>query len=182
MLNSGKLTKLCEGRNIAVERLAEQLVRGRLNYAKALAAVKNWQKGMYKPIPKSEDIQRLAETLGVNTNDLTEWSASYRYAPISPRKTRLVTELIAGRNVQDAMDILKFTSKRAATMIDKVLRSAVANADEQQANVESLYITEARVDSAGRRIGTKRWIPKDRGRSHPICKPASHIYITVTEE
>jgi large subunit ribosomal protein L22 len=93
----------------------------------------------------------------------------------------LVAELIAGRGIQDAMDILKYTSKRAATMIDKVLRSAVANADEQQADVDRLYISEVRVDDAGIRIGTKRWIPKDRGRAHPIRKKACHIHITVTE-
>ena len=79
------------------------------------------------------------------------------------------------------MDILKFTRKRAATMIDKVLKSAVANADEQQADVENLYISNARVDDAGVRIGTKRWIPKDRGRAHPIRKKACHIHVIVTQ-
>jgi large subunit ribosomal protein L22 len=89
--------------------------------------------------------------------------------------------MITGRRVQEAMDILKFTRKRAATMIDKVLRSAVADADEQQANVDNLYISSARVDDAGIRIGTKRWIPKDRGRAHPIRKKACHIQVTVTQ-
>jgi large subunit ribosomal protein L22 len=79
------------------------------------------------------------------------------------------------------MDILKFTRKRSATMIEKVLKSAVANADEQQADVDSLYVSQARVDEAGVRIGTKRWIPKDRGRAHPIRKKACHIYVTVTQ-
>ena len=93
----------------------------------------------------------------------------------------MVTQLVVGRPVQDAMDILKFTRKRAATMVDKVLKSAVADADEQQADVDSLYVSEARVDDAGVRIGTKRWRAKDRGRAHPILKKASHIYITVTQ-
>ncbi|MEK7996761.1 MAG: uL22 family ribosomal protein, partial [Planctomycetota bacterium] len=83
--------------------------------------------------------------------------------------------------VQDAMDTLKFTRKRAAGMIDKVLRSAVADADEQQADVDSLYVSEARVDDAGIRLGTKRWIAKDRGRAHSIRKKACHIHITVTQ-
>ncbi|MHC4355822.1 MAG: large ribosomal subunit protein uL22, partial [Planctomycetota bacterium] len=65
---------------------------------------------------------------------------------MSARKVRLVTELIVGRSVQDAMDILKFTSKRAAGMIDKVLKSAVADADEQQADTDSLYVSSARPD------------------------------------
>ncbi|MHC4739294.1 MAG: 50S ribosomal protein L22 [Planctomycetota bacterium] len=112
---------------------------------------------------------------------MLDWRSSYRYAPLSARKARLVTELIAGRSVQDAMDILKFTEKRAAPMVDKVLKSAVADADEQQADVESLYVSSARVDEAGIRVGTKRWIPKDRGRAHPISKKACHIHVIVTQ-
>ena len=80
------------------------------------------------------------------------------------------------------MDVLKFTKKRAATMIDKVLKSAVAGADEQQADMENLYVSSARADDAGVRVGTKRWIPKDRGRAHPIRKKACHIYVTVAQE
>jgi large subunit ribosomal protein L22 len=79
------------------------------------------------------------------------------------------------------MDTLKFTRKRAAAMIDKVLRSAVADADEQHADVDSLYVSGACVDDAGIRAGTKRWIAKDRGRAHPIRKKACHIHITVTQ-
>ncbi len=79
------------------------------------------------------------------------------------------------------MDILKFTHKRAAAIINKVLKSAVSDADEQQADVDNLYVSCARVDDAGVRIGTKRWIPKDRGRAHPIAKKACHIYVTVTQ-
>jgi large subunit ribosomal protein L22 len=89
--------------------------------------------------------------------------------------------MITGRRVQEAMDILKFTRKRAATMIDKVLKSAVADADEQQADVDNLYVCSATADDAGIRIGTKRWIAKDRGRAHPIHKKACHIQVTVTQ-
>lgn len=181
MLSSNKLKTLCRERQISIERLAENLVRGGLNKKEAISAVKNWQKGLFKPEPRRDDIERLAGFLSVKVNDLVDWRSSYRFAPSSPSKARLVAELIAGRGVQDAMDILKYTRKRTATMIDKVLRSAVANADEQQADVDRLYISEVRVDDAGIRIGTKRWIPKDRGRAHPIRKKACHIYVTVTE-
>ncbi|MHC4644615.1 MAG: 50S ribosomal protein L22 [Planctomycetota bacterium] len=109
------------------------------------------------------------------------WRSCYRFAPMSARKVRLVTQLISGRSVQDAMDILKFTRKRAAAIVDKVLKSAIADADEQQADVDTLYVSEARVDDAGVRMGTKRWIPKDRGRAHPIQKKACHIFVTVAE-
>ncbi len=129
-----------------------------------------------------EDLTRLASGLGVNVSEISQWRASYRYAPSAPRKARLVTQLIAGRSVQDALDVLKFEHKRAARMIEKVLKSAIANADEAEADVEKLYVSESRVDGAGRRIGTKTWIAKDRGRAHPIRKEACHIHIAVAEE
>lgn len=181
MLSADKLKKLCEQRQMGIEQLAGQLVRGGLNKGKAASAVKNWQKGLLKPIPRRDDIRRLATALSVEVNDLVDWCSSYRFAPVSARKVRLVTELIVGRRVQDAMDILKFTRKRAAEMVNKVLKSAVADADEQQADVDNLYVNEARVDDAGRRIDTKRWIPKDRGKAYPINQKACHIHITVTK-
>ncbi len=181
MLSANKLKQLCQQRQMNIEQLAGQLVRGNLNRKEAVAAVKNWQKGRFAPIPHREDIRHLAAALSAEVNDLLDWRSSYRYAPGSASKARLVARLIVGRSVQDAMDILKFTRKRAATMIDKVLKSAVADADEQQADVDNLYICEARVDDAGVRMGTKRWIPKDRGRAHPIHRKACHIHITVTE-
>ena len=181
MLSANKLRELCRQRQMGIEQLAAQLVRTGLNKQEAAAAVKNWQKSLFKPIPRREDIRRLASVLSVEVNDLVDWCSSYRFAPGSASKARLVTQLIVGRSVQEAMDILKFTRKRAATMVDKVLKSAVADADEQQADVDNLYVSEARVDDAGLRIGTKRWIPKDRGRAHPIHKKACHIHITVTE-
>ncbi|MBP8911167.1 MAG: 50S ribosomal protein L22 [Phycisphaerae bacterium] len=145
----------------------------------AVAAVKNWQRGLFRPLPKPEDVRRLAETLSVEPVEISDWHSSYQYAPMSARKVRLVTDLIVGRRVQDAIDTLKFTRKRAAPMVDKVLKAAMADADEQQADVDTLVVKEARVDEAGIRLGTKRWIPKDRGRAHPIRKKACHIHVTV---
>ena len=181
MLSAEKLKQLILERQVDLEHLAKNLVKPGRDNKKAIASVKNWQRGLFKPQPGMDDIRRLATALSVDVNDLTDWRSSYRYAPISARKARLVAELIAGRSVQDAMDILKFTRKRAATMMDKVLKSAVADADEQQADVDNLYVCSARVDDAGTRVGTKRWIAKDRGRAHPIRKKACHINITVTQ-
>jgi len=181
MLSANKLTELCQQRQADIEQLASQLVRGGLDRKKAAVAIRNWQKGLFKPIPRSEDIRHLAAALSAEVNDLVDWRSSYRFAPLSARKVRLVTQLIVGRSVQDAMDILKFTRKRAATMVNKVLKSAIADADEQQADMDSLYVSCARVEEAGVRIGTKRWIPKDRGRAHPIRKRACHIHVTVTQ-
>ena len=181
MLSANKLKELCQQQQMNVEQLADQLARPGLDKKGSVVAVRNWQKGLFKPKPRADDIRHLAAALSAEVNDLLDWRSSYRFAPLSARKARLVTQLIAGRSVQDAMDILKFTRKRAAAMIDKVLRSAVADADEQQADVDNLYVSSARVDDAGVRIGTKRWIPKDRGRAHPIRKKACHIHITVTQ-
>ena len=169
-------------RKMGVDELAGHLSRGGFSRKKAASAIQNWCRGLFKPRPKSDDIEKLAEALGVEVVEISEWKSSYKYAPSAPRKARLVTDLIAGRNVQDARDVLKFEHKRAARMIEKVLDCAIANADESAADVENLYICEARVDGAGRRIGTKGWIAKDRGRAHPIMKQASHIHVTVTEE
>jgi len=181
MLSATKLKEVCEQRKANPEELAESIVRGGFEEKQAASALRNWKKGLLKPQPRAEDVRRLAEALGVEVGDLTDWRSCYRYAPMSARKVRLVTQLIVGRSVQDAMDILKFTRKRAAPMVDKVLKAAVADADEQQADVDALYVCEARVDDAGVRLGTKRWIPKDRGRAHPIRKRACHIHVTVTQ-
>jgi len=181
MLSAEKLKEYCRDRQMDIGQMADRLAGARLNKKQAVAAIKNWQKGLFKPEPRTDDINRLASALSVEVNDIADWRSSYRYAPMSARKARLVTQLIVGRSVQDALDILKFTRKRAATMIEKVLKSAVADADEQQVDVDKLYVCSARVDDAGIRIGTKRWIPKDRGRAHPIHKKACHIHITITQ-
>ncbi|MFQ5412320.1 MAG: 50S ribosomal protein L22 [Phycisphaerae bacterium] len=106
------------------------------------------------------------------------WTSRHRYARISPRKARLVSHLIVDRPAAEALDLLKFTRKRACVFVDKVLRTAMADADEQEADVRSLYVHEARVDE-GPTI--KRFRPKDRGRAHPIMKRTSHIVVTVGE-
>jgi large subunit ribosomal protein L22 len=167
---------------MTTEDLGRAIVRGGLDLRDAVSAVKNWQRGLMRPLPKTEDVQKLADALSVEIPAISDWHSSYMYAPMSARKVRLVMTLIRGRRVQDAMDVLKFTRKRAAPMVHQVLKAAIADADEHQADVGTLYICEARADEAGIRIGTKRWIPKDRGRAHPIRKKACHIHVTVSQE
>jgi large subunit ribosomal protein L22 len=182
MLSATKLKEVAQRQRVTIEDLARAILRGGLDLPDAVAAVKNWQRGLFRPLPKTEDVQRLAGALSVEVNEISDWHSSYQYAPMSARKVRLVVTLIRGRRVQDAMDVLKFTRKRAAPMVHQVLKAAVADADEHQADVETLYVKEARVDEAGIRIGPKRWIPKDRGRAHPIRKKACHIHVTVSQE
>lgn len=106
------------------------------------------------------------------------WIAVHRFARISPRKARLVADLLRGRNCDYALELLRFTNKRASKLVDKVLRSAMANANEQEATMNRLFVSEARVDP-GPII--KRFQPKDRGRAYSIHKRTSHITITVDE-
>ena len=107
------------------------------------------------------------------------WRAVHRFARISPRKVKLMIDLIRGRDVQDALNVLKFMPQRAAVMVSQVLTSAVANANEAEAAVEKLYVETAKVDEGPT---MKRFRPKDRGRAHPIMKRTSHITVVVEEE
>ena len=182
MLSSRKLKENRERAGLSVNDLADAIVRTGLGEKKARAAIKNWQQGKMIPQPQTADIAAIARALGVEPQTIVVWSAMHRYAPMAPRKVRLVTDLIRGRTVQDALDVLKFANKRAAVLVDKVLRSAVANADEQEADVEKLYICEARVDEGGVRVGTRRWRPKDRGRAVSWTRLASHICVSVDVE
>lgn len=108
-------------------------------------------------------------------------TATHRYARIAPRKARLVMDMIRGRKVDDAMSVLQFSKRRAAVMIAKVIKSAVANYNEQtvEQNNGELIISEARID-AGPVI--KRFQPKDRGKAHNIMKRTSHLVISVKGE
>jgi len=87
-------------------------------------------------------------------------------------------DLIRGQQVDTAQETLRFTRKRASGLIAKVLKSAIASANEQEANVRSLYVQEARVDEGPY---FRRWRPKDRGRAHQILKRMSHIIVAVEE-
>lgn len=106
------------------------------------------------------------------------WSAKHLFAQIAPRKARLVIDLIRGRRCSEALEQLRFTHQRAARMIEMVLSSAMTNADEQEADMHRLCVTEARIDGGPY---ARRWRPKDRGRAHPIAKRTSHILLTVAE-
>jgi large subunit ribosomal protein L22 len=105
--------------------------------------------------------------------------AKHRFARIAPRKARLVMDLIRGRPVNEALTLLQFSSKRAAVLIDQVIRSAVANATEQEADAEKLYVKECWVDP-GPII--KRFQPKDRGKAYPIQKKTSHLVISLEQK
>jgi large subunit ribosomal protein L22 len=106
------------------------------------------------------------------------YMARHRFARISPRKVRPVAGLIRGRRCNDAMEQLQFNARRGAAFVREVLRSAMANADEQEADMGRLFVKEIQIDGGPY---YRRWRPKDRGRAHPIAKRTSHITIKLAE-
>ena len=109
-----------------------------------------------------------------------EVRAVAKYVRISPRKVRIVMDLIRGKSVADALAILKFTPKRGAVLIMKVLNSAVANAENNfDMDAENLFVTKCFVDQ-GPTI--KRIHPRSRGQAFSILKRTSHITVIVSEK
>ena len=106
------------------------------------------------------------------------YNASHRFARIAPRKARLVADSIRGIPVADALTSLEFSKRRGAWYLKAVLKSAIANAEEQDADVSQLSVSRVWVDE-GPTI--KRFQPKDRGRAHPINKRTSHLHVEVAE-
>jgi large subunit ribosomal protein L22 len=106
--------------------------------------------------------------------------AKHRYARISPRKARLVADLIRGLPVDRALEILAFTKQKSALLLKKLLYSAVANAEHnKRMDVDVLKIQSIVVDEGPR---MKRWMPRAKGRATPILKRSSHIVVILTDE
>jgi large subunit ribosomal protein L22 len=99
---------------------------------------------------------------------------------VSPQKVRLVVDLIRGRNAGEALNILRNTNKRIAPAVEKVLRSAIANAQNlsTDVDVDKLVVAEAYVNEGPR---TKRVRPAPMGRAYRYQRRSSHIAVTVTE-
>lgn len=107
------------------------------------------------------------------------FEATHRFARISSRKARLVADMIRNKKVDKALAELQFSKKRASVLIGKVLESAIANAEQAEANVRALVVKAAWVDEGPT---MKRFQPKDRGRSYQILKRTSHIHVVVDEK
>ncbi len=100
-------------------------------------------------------------------------------ARISASKARPVIDLIRGKRIDQAMSILELSKKRAARYILEALKAAKANADQAEADVRRLVVTDARVDGGPM---MKRFQPKDRGRAHRILKRSCHITVAVDQK
>ncbi len=109
-----------------------------------------------------------------------EASAKLSFARVSPRKTRLVVDMIRGKGIQAALNILKFTPQPSAKLVSNLLRSAVANAEQKGvSDVDRLYVQTIYVNA-----GTvlRRFLPRAMGRASRIRKPTSHIHVVLAEK
>lgn len=106
-------------------------------------------------------------------------SATLKFTRLSPQKARLVADQIRGKSVDQALNILAFSNKKAAAVVKKVLESAIANAEHNDgADIDELKVTEIFVNQGPT---LKRLRPRARGRADRILKPTSHLTVTVAE-
>jgi large subunit ribosomal protein L22 len=106
--------------------------------------------------------------------------ATARTVRIAPRKVRLVVDLIRGKEIGEAVAILRHTPKAASPVVEKALLSAVANAEHNyEMNVDSLFVSEVFVDEGPT---MKRFRPRAQGRASAINKRTSHITVVVSEK
>ncbi len=112
------------------------------------------------------------------------FSATHRYARISPRKVRPIADMIRGKFADEALDILRYQPHRGARMLEKVIRSALGNAQDpdqnpgRTVNVKDLVIIEARVDGGPM---FKRVRPRARGMAFLVKRRMSHIHVALDD-
>ncbi|MCH7724864.1 MAG: 50S ribosomal protein L22 [Planctomycetes bacterium] len=112
------------------------------------------------------------------------FKASHRYARISARKVRPIAALVRGKFADEALDILRYQPQRGARMLEKVIRSALGNAQDpdqnpgKPVNIERLVVAEARVDGGPM---VKRIRPRARGMAFTIRKRTSHIHVVLAD-
>lgn len=174
-----RLSKVAAEKNASVEQLAQAIERPSLKGKKAISAVTNWMRNNDHPRCKAEDVRKLADALGVEASRIAKFTCIYKFHRGSPRKASLLTDLIRGKPVLTAQNLLTFTTKRAAVDIKKALLSAIADAEAASADTTKLVVIESAADKA---IIMKRIHQKDRGRAHSIHKPMSHIIVSLAEK
>ncbi|TLM66113.1 MAG: 50S ribosomal protein L22 [Deltaproteobacteria bacterium] len=109
-----------------------------------------------------------------------EASAKLSFVRLSPQKARLVVDMVRGKGVQEALNILKFSPQRASEIVGKLVRSAVANAEQKGVgDVDRLFVKTIFVDQGP---VLRRFMPKGRGSASRIRKPTSHITVVLAEQ
>jgi large subunit ribosomal protein L22 len=105
--------------------------------------------------------------------------AKGRFIRIAPRKARLVVDLVRGKNTDEALGLLRFTRKGATKIVQRLIKSAVSNAEQRNdVNVDNLYISKATVDGGP---ALKRFRPAPMGRALRVLKRTCHITIELDE-
>lgn len=105
------------------------------------------------------------------------YEATHRFARISARKVRPLADLIRGKHADEALDILRYQPQRGARLLEKVLKSALGNAEDQRAqNLQNLVVVDVRIDGGPM---FKRIRPRARGMAFMIKKRMSHIHVAV---
>lgn len=106
--------------------------------------------------------------------------ASAMYTRISPRKARMIANLVRGKSAAEALQVLQFVTKAGAPVVKKVIESAIANAKitKPDQDIDELYVSKATVDKGPNR-NLRRWRPRAMGRATPIVKGVSHIVIEL---
>jgi large subunit ribosomal protein L22 len=109
-----------------------------------------------------------------------EAKAIAKYVKMSPIKLQPVADLIRGKDLGDALNILKFTPGKGSEIVEKVVKSAAANAENNHLmNPDSLYVAEV---YANKGPTMKRWRAGSKGRAFPILKRSSHVGVTLREK
>lgn len=107
------------------------------------------------------------------------YKAILRNVRIGPRKARLVADVVRGKPVSTALDTLRVMNRKAAPMLSKLIKSAMANAtDRATVDVDRLIVSEVFVDGG---YVLKRFLPRAQGRATPLHKRTSHITVKLTE-
>ena len=109
-----------------------------------------------------------------------ESKAKLSFARLSPRKTRLVVDMVRGKDIQIALNILKFTPQPSARLVAKLISSAVANAEQRGvSDIDRLFVKSISVDGGP---VLKRFLPRAMGRASKIRKPTSHITVVLADK
>jgi large subunit ribosomal protein L22 len=109
-----------------------------------------------------------------------EYRASHRFADMSARKVRPFADLIRGKSVDEALQLLRFVPNRGARLVETVLKSAMGNAEDRGArDPEDLIVTEARIDDGPM---FKRIMPRARGTAYMILRRLCHVRVAIGEE
>ena len=178
-ISGNKLKAVAKLKGISPEQLAQSVERTGLTGERAISAVQNWMRGSDHPKCRREDIEAMAGALGCTLADIASFRSVLKYHRGSPRKAKLLVDLIRGKKVDAAMNLLTFTTKRAAVDVKKALTAAIADAEQADADITKLIVTESTVHG-GPHI--KRFQPKDRGRAHPILKRMAHITVGLEQK